>query len=100
MLIPFLRNILRRPYSNFSFEVMTLLAGSLERSDTIFTVCLLDSSSISWTEHRDAGFCLFHRPHHIRRREPDRAEASDTPTGVDRRLLRQSRLNQRFVVSS
>lgn len=37
-LIPFLRNVLARRYSNFSFDVMTLLAGSLERSDSVFTV--------------------------------------------------------------
>ncbi|KAL8290109.1 hypothetical protein RQP46_003048 [Phenoliferia psychrophenolica] len=36
-LIPFLRNVLARRYSNFSFDVMTLLAGSLERSDSVFT---------------------------------------------------------------
>lgn len=37
-LIPFLRNLLSRRFSNYSFEVMTLLAGSLERSDSVFTV--------------------------------------------------------------
>jgi hypothetical protein len=37
-LIPFLRNLLSRRFSNYSFEVMTLLAGSLERSDAVFTV--------------------------------------------------------------
>ncbi|ORY91636.1 hypothetical protein BCR35DRAFT_328230 [Leucosporidium creatinivorum] len=36
-LIPFLRNLLSRRFSNYSFEVMTLLAGSLERSDSVFT---------------------------------------------------------------
>ncbi|GAA5926173.1 hypothetical protein JCM1841_001582, partial [Sporobolomyces salmonicolor] len=36
-LFPFLRDVLNRSYSNYSFEIMTMLAGSLERSDQVFT---------------------------------------------------------------
>ncbi|KAI5474729.1 hypothetical protein MNV49_002530 [Pseudohyphozyma bogoriensis] len=44
-LIPFLRNVLGRKFGNFSFDVMTLLGGSLERSDAVFTdlVSAIDS---------------------------------------------------------
>lgn len=40
-LIPFLRNLLSRKFGNFSYEVMTILTGGLERSDAVFTVSLL-----------------------------------------------------------
>ncbi|KAM0788767.1 hypothetical protein ACM66B_002857 [Microbotryomycetes sp. NB124-2] len=44
-LIPFARNLLGRSFSNFSFEVMTLLAGGLDRSDAVFAdlVAAIDS---------------------------------------------------------
>ncbi|KAK4055694.1 hypothetical protein OIV83_000240 [Microbotryomycetes sp. JL201] len=44
-LIPFTHNLLSRSFSNFSFEVMTLLAGSLDRSDAVFAdlVTAIDS---------------------------------------------------------
>ncbi|KAK4056590.1 hypothetical protein OIO90_002438 [Microbotryomycetes sp. JL221] len=45
-LIPFMRNILSRNFSNYSFEVMTMLAGSLDRTDAVFAdlVSAIDST--------------------------------------------------------
>lgn len=64
-LIPFLRNLLSRTYENFSFEVMTMLAGSLERSDSIFTdlvssidLILQDTSYETELRHRTLQLAL------------------------------------------
>lgn len=37
-LIPFMSAILAKKYSNYSFDVISLLAGSLEQSHAVFTV--------------------------------------------------------------
>ncbi|GAA5892010.1 hypothetical protein JCM5296_004660 [Sporobolomyces johnsonii] len=58
-LFPFLRDVLNRSYSNYSFEIMTMLAGSLERSDQVFTdlvssidLILQDTQSPTSIRHR------------------------------------------------
>lgn len=37
-LIPFLRDILSRKYENYGHSLRTILAGSVEKSDRVFTV--------------------------------------------------------------
>jgi hypothetical protein len=37
-LFPLLRNVLSREYANQSYDVINILAGSLDRSDQVFTV--------------------------------------------------------------